>query len=142
MSSPSHTSLPRTLREITLAHPGQVTLATILVIILTGYASYVSAQPVPTEIPAAALEDAIGGSPWAMVLVVLVMASGQLASALKEWSKARKVEGEELRRRVTELETRFLEEKAIRHRVEAERDLARARLGDVSSDRWPEVGEE
>jgi hypothetical protein len=103
---------------------------------LSAYAQDAAAIPAP----------ATGDGPWATVVAVLLMALAQLGAVVQAHLKSRATERD---KRIADLEALVETSKAeateaykAQLLAERDRDLARARLGDVSSDKWPEVGGE
>lgn len=90
--------LGSTIVEATLANRGQASVGGGLVLMSLLFATYAEAQPVPVDpgMLDVVVQSATTGSPWAMVVMALVLVSSQVAAALRDWSKARQAKTEQL----------------------------------------------
>lgn len=97
-----------------------VTLVTAMAIAVTAHA-----QDLPPNVTQEIVSSAMT-SPWATVTVAAVLVAGQIASAMNQWSAARKLENESIVKRNNELERQLMEERTLRIKAEYDAELASA----------------
>lgn len=111
--------------------PIMITLYALVVAAATMWAASASAQT-PTVDPGSSevITEAMKQSPWAVVIVTVLLVGGQLMGGLKAWAESRKLDNDALSKRKKELETELDIERDRRVAAEYAAKLAEARLTD------------
>lgn len=117
--------LTTTVVEATLANRVQASVGGGILALSLFFAVVAEAQPVPIDPTTieGALDAASTGSPWAMVVMALVLVSSQVAAALRDWAKARQVRTEELSAQLDAERLRALDREGKLARAEARLEI-------------------